>query len=347
MLGLSFMPLQYKDYYEILGVPKTASAKEIKAAYRKLARKWHPDVNPTKKNESEEKFKEISEANEVLSDPEKRKRYDTLGPNWQQQAQEYTQRGGGFSPGGDGVHYEFRDFGGNGEGADFSDFFNTFFSDFRARGPASTPRSSSRRGIRGNDAEYGIELTLRDAYAGGTRQLTVQTQAKCPRCGGTGTVNGKLCHDCRGTGTIDVTKTLEVTIPRGVRDGQRIRLAAQGGLGFGGGPNGDLYLVVHLAHDPIFERRGDDLREEHPVSVYTLVLGGETTVPTMTGKIDMRVPPLSQNGRVLRVPGKGMPTLRGGAYGDLYVKVLAELPTQPTDEERELWQRLAEMAKAR
>ena len=140
---------------------------------------------------------------------------------------------------------------------------------------------------------------------------------------------------------------MEVTIPRGVRDGQRIRLAAQGGLGFGCGPNGDLYLVVHLAHDPIFERRGDDLREEHPVSVYTLVLGGETTVPTMTGKIDMRVPPLSQNGRVLRVPGKGMPALRGGAYGDLYVKVLAELPTQPTDEERELWQRLAEMAKAR
>jgi molecular chaperone DnaJ len=175
----------------------------------------------------------------------------------------------------------------------------------------------------------------------------VQTQARCPRCGGTGTVNGKLCHECRGTGTIDVTKTLDVTIPRGVRDGQRIRLAGQGGLGFCGGPNGDLYLVVHLAHDPIFERRGDDLSEEHPVSVYTLVLGGETTVPTMTGKIDMRIPPQSQNGRVLRVPGKGMPKLRGGGDGDLYVKVVAELPTQPTDEERELWQRLAEMAKAR
>ena len=132
-----------------------------------------------------------------------------------------------------------------------------------------------------------------------------------------------------------------------MRDGQRIRLSGQGGLGFGGGPNGDLYLVVHIAHDPLFERRGDDLYEEHPVSVYTLVLGGETTVPTITGKIDMRVPALSQNGRVLRIGGKGMPKLRSDGNGDLYVKLVAELPTKPTEKERELWAQLAETAKAR
>jgi DnaJ-class molecular chaperone len=337
------MPLQYKDYYEILGVPKSAPTKDIKSAYRKLARKWHPDVNPTKKKEAEEKFKEIAEANEVLSDPERRKRYDTLGPNWQQQAQDFGYRPGAGRAPGDGVHYEFHDLGD--EAGGFSDFFQTFFSDLgRARGAGGR---SARRGMRGNDAEYGIELTLRDAYAGGSRQLSLQTQARCPRCGGTGTIDGKLCHECRGTGTIDVNKTLDVSIPKGVRDGQRIRLAGQGGVGFGGGPNGDLYLVVHIAPDPIFERRGDDLYEEHPVSVYTLVLGGETTVPTMTGKIDMKVPAGSQNGRVLRIPSKGMPKLRGDGYGDLYVKLIAQAPTKLTEKERELWIQLAETAKAR
>jgi DnaJ-class molecular chaperone len=339
------MPLQYKDYYEILGVPKTASAKEIKSAYRKLARKWHPDVNPTKKKEAEEKFKEISEANEVLSDSEKRKRYDTLGPNWQQQAQNYGYHPGAGRAAGDGVRFEFQDLG-DGDLGGFSDFFQTFFSDL-GRTTRGAGARAPRRGMRGSDAEYGIELSLRDAYSGGTRQLTLQTQARCPRCGGTGTVDGKLCHDCRGTGTIDVNKTLDVTIPKGVRDGQRIRLAGQGGVGFGGGSNGDLYLVVHIAHDPIFERRGDDLYEEQPVSVYTLVLGGETTVPTMTGKIDMKVPASSQSGRVLRITGKGMPRLRGEGHGDLYVKLTGQVPTKLSDDERELWTQLAEKARAR
>ena len=335
------MPLQYKDYYEILGVPKSASTKEIKAAYRKLARKWHPDVNPTKKKEAEEKFKEIAEANEVLSDPEKRRRYDSLGADWQQQAQNFG-AGRAYGRGGDGgVHFDFEDLGEGG----FSDFFQTFFSDF-ARGRGA-PGTRARRGMRGNDVEYGIELGLRDAYAGGTRQLTLETQSRCPRCGGTGTVDNKLCHECRGSGTVAVRKTLDVTIPRGVRDGQRIRLAGQGGPGIGGGANGDLYLEVHIAPDPIFERRGDDLHEDHPVSIYTLVLGGETTVPTMTGKIDMKVPQGSQNGRVMRVPGKGMPMLRGGGHGALYVKLVAQVPEHVTDKERELWTKLAESAKAR
>ena len=336
------MPLQYKDYYETLGVPKSATTKEIKSAYRKLARKWHPDVNPTKKKEAEEKFKEISEANEVLSDPEKRKRYDSLGADWQQQAQNF---GGGraYRPGPDGgIHFDFDDLGEGG----FSDFFQTFFSDF-TRGRGAAGARGARRGMRGNDVEYGIELGLRDAYAGGTRQLTLETQSRCPRCGGTGTIDNKLCHECRGTGTVPVRKTLDVTIPHGVRNGQRIRLAGQGGPGVGGGTNGDLYLEVHIAPDPIFERRGDDLYEDHPVSIYTLVLGGETTVPTMTGKIDMKVPQNSPNGRVLRVPGKGMPKLRGGGHGDLYVKIVAQVPAHLSEKERELWNQLADLAKAR
>ena len=335
------MPLKYKEYYEILGVPKSASTKEIKAAYRKLARKWHPDVNPTKKKEAEEKFKEISEANEVLSDPEKRKRYDSLGPDWQRQAQNFG-AGRTYGRGGDGgIQFDFDDLRGGG----FSDFFQTFFGDFAGgRGVAG---ARARRGMRGNDVEYSIGLDLRDAYSGGTRQITLETQNRCARCGGTGTIDNKLCHECRGTGTVPVRKTLEVTIPRGVRDGQRIRLAGQGGPGVAGGGNGDLYLEVRIAPDLIFQRHGDDLDEEHHVSVYTLVLGGETTVPTMTGKIDMKVPAGSQNGRVLRVPSKGMPKLHGGGHGDLYVKLVAQVPTHLTEKERELWAKLAGAAKAR
>jgi DnaJ-class molecular chaperone len=189
---------------------------------------------------------------------------------------------------------------------------------------------------------------LREAYAGGQRTLSLQSQAQCPRCHGTGTENGKLCHECHGTGAVNTQRTLDVTIPPGVRDSQRIRLAGQGGPGMGGGQNGDLYLIVRIARDPTFERRGDDLYEEHPVSVYTLVLGGEITVPTMTGQIDVKVPSGSQNGRTLRMTGKGMPKVGvTGGYGDLYVKLAAQVPTSLTTEERELFKQLAEMAKAR
>jgi DnaJ-class molecular chaperone len=333
------MPLQYKDYYKTLGVPKTATTKEVKSAYRKLARQWHPDVNPSRKKESEEKFKEISEANEVLSDPEKRKKYDTLGSDWQQRAQNQGPRYENF--GGDGVRFDFQDLGEDG----FSDFFQTFFSDLGRSGPGPGRASRSRRGMRGNDLESGIELSLRDAYSGGSRSISFQTQARCPRCGGTGSDNGKLCHACRGTGTITTQKTLEVTIPAGVRDGQRIRLAGQGGPGIGGGANGDLYLVVKLARDPLFERRGDDVYIEQPVSIYTLVLGGEITVPTLTGHVDVKIPAGSQSGRVLRLTGKGMPKLGTSEKGDLYVKLVGQVPTNLSEKEHELFKQLAELAK--
>src|SRR5579863_8066805 len=337
------MSVQYKDYYKILGVPKSANAKEIKSAYRKLAREWHPDVNPTRKKQAEEKFKDISEAYEVLGDAAKRKTYDTLGSDWQQRVRsspgaQYAR--GPNGPAG-GIHFDVDDLGDSG----FSEFFQAFFGGL---GRTATGGGGGRRarGMRGSDAEYELPLTLRDAYAGAVRSISLQTEMTCPRCHGTGTVDGKLCHQCRGAGTIPTQKTLDVTIPAGVRDGQRIRLAGQGGPGVGGAPNGDLYLISRIGTDPMFERRGDDLHVEQPVSVYTLVLGGEVTVPTMTGQIDVKVPSASQNGRVLRVPGKGMPKQGGGA-GDLYVRLNAQVPTILSDQERDLFKQLSELAKAR
>jgi DnaJ-class molecular chaperone len=339
------MPVQYKDYYKTLGVSKSATTKEIKAAYRKLARQWHPDVNPTKKKEAEEKFKEIAEAYEVLSDAEKRKTYDTLGNDWQQRARDFQGaqdfRSGGFQyqtpPG--GVQFDFGDLG---NGGGFSEFFQTFFGNMGRGATGSTTRT--RRGTRGSDIESEIELSLHDAYAGGKRTLNLQTHVICPRCQGTGNDHGKLCPDCHGNGFIPQNKTLEVSIPPGVRDGQRIRLAGQGEPGTGGGHSGDLYLIVHIAPDPTLTRKGDDLYVEQPASIYTLVLGGEVTVPTMTGQITVKVPAHSQNGRKLRIAGKGMPRLRGGGHGDLYVTLVAQVPKQLSDEERELFRKLAELS---
>jgi len=343
------MPVQYKDYYKILGLPKNAAAKDVKAAYRKLARQWHPDVNPTKKAQAEEKFKDISEAYEVLSDPEKRKTYDSLGSDWQQRAQNMGGPNGfrrqTYSTGPQGVQFDFGDLG---EGGGFSDFFQTIFGNFgRPATAGSGAGRAAARGMRGGDTEAEVALTLREAYAGGQRSFTLQTQSSCPRCNGTGAINGKLCFQCHGAGTVVGSKTLEVTIPAGVRDGQRIRLAGQGGPGMGGAAPGDLYLVARIAKDPVFERRGDDLSVDAPVSVYALVLGGEAVVPTMTGNVDVRIPPGSQNGRVLRLAGKGMRKLGGSGHGDLYVRLTAQIPTNLTDRERELFKELAHLASKR
>ncbi|MBC5805469.1 MAG: molecular chaperone DnaJ [Candidatus Eremiobacter antarcticus] len=342
------MPVQYKDYYKILGVGKSASTKDIKAAYRKLARQWHPDVNPTRKKEAEDKFKDIAEAYEVLSDAEKRRMYDTLGNDWQQRAAQNAQGGyyrsqpGAQRADGGGAQFDFGDLG----DSSFSEFFQTFFGNIGRGGNATA--GGGRRGARGSDVESVLELPLREAFSGGHRTLTMQVETTCPRCHGTGNEKGKLCHQCRGTGTIPSTKSLDVTIPAGVRDGQRIRLAGQGAPGMGGGSAGDLYLIVRIAPDPRFARKGDDLHIEQAVSIYDLVLGGEVVVPTMTGQIDLKVPAGSQNGRTLRIPGKGMPRLgKGAGQGDLYVKLVAQVPAAVSDRERELFQELAKMAKTR
>jgi len=327
--------MNFKDYYAILGVPKTAAEKDIKSAYRKLARKWHPDANPKNPKEAEEKFKEISEAYEVLGDPEKRKKYDVLGPNWQQAAQQAEQQRRYRTNVGD-QEFEF-DLGGPGGPSGFSDFFDVFFSGIGRRQTARGPGIERR----GQDLETTIELGLRDVYDGGTKGVSLQIEDVCPRCRGTGTEAGRLCPQCHGTGHILLNRRFEVTIPRGIGDGQRIRLAGQGGAGINGGPNGDLHLIVKLDDDPTYKRRGDDLYVDLPVSVYDLVLGGEVNVPTLSGEVAMKIPAGTQNNRLLRLSGRGMPHVRGKGSGDEYVRLIGQLPENLSDKEKKLFKELA------
>jgi DnaJ-class molecular chaperone len=327
--------MNFKDYYAILGVAKDASQKDIKSAYRKLARKWHPDANPKNPKEAEEKFKEISEAHEVLSDPEKRKKYDVLGPNWQQAAQQAEQQRR-YRTNVNGQEFEF-DLGDAGGASGFSDFFDMFFSDVGRRQAAHGPG----RARRGQDLETTIELGLRDVYAGGTKAVSLQIEDLCPRCHGTGTVGGRLCPECHGTGRVLLNKRFEVTIPKGIRDGQRIRLAGQGGTGINGGPNGDLHLIVRLQEDSTYKRKGDDLYVDLPVSIYDLVLGGEVNVPTLSGEVAMTIPAGTQNNRLLRLSGRGMPKVRAKGSGDEYVRLIGQLPQNLSDEEKTLFKELA------
>lgn len=327
--------MNYKDYYQILGVPKNAPEKDIKSAYRRLARKWHPDANPESQKDAEEKFKDIQEAYEVLGDPEKRRKYDVLGPNWQKAAQQADQQRRYRNA----QQETFFDFG-NGEGAGpsgFSDFFDMFFSGVGRR---QTPQQTGFA-QRGQDLETTIELTLGDAYKGGKKSVSLQLEDICPRCHGTGTNRGSLCPQCHGTGRLVTTKKFEVTIPKGISEGQRIRLAGQGGSGINGAPNGDLFLIVKLVEDPAFKRKGDDLYVDLPVSIYELVLGSDVKVPTMAGEVTMTIPAGTQNNRLLRLTGKGMPKVRNGGNGDQYVRLIGQLPTDLTDKEKKLFKELS------
>jgi DnaJ-class molecular chaperone len=327
--------MNFKDYYAVLGVPKNAPEKDIKSAYRKLARKWHPDANLKNPKEAEEKFKEISEAYEVLGDPEKRKKYDVLGPNWQQAAQQAEQQRR-YRTNVNGEEFEF-DLGGAGAPSGFSDFFDMFFSGI-GRQQTAQRRSYARRG---QDLETTIELTLPDVYKGGTKAVSLQIEDVCPRCHGTGTVNGRLCPQCHGTGRILVNKRFEVMIPKGIGEGQRIRLAGQGGAGLNGGPNGDLHLIVRMQEDPTYKRKGDDLYVDLPVSIYDLVLGGEVHAPTLGGEVAMKIPAGTQNNRLMRLPGRGMPQVRGAGSGDQYVRLIGQLPQNLSDKEKKLFKELA------
>ncbi|HET9029918.1 MAG TPA: DnaJ C-terminal domain-containing protein [Candidatus Aquilonibacter sp.] len=340
--------MNYKDYYAILGVPKSAAEKDIKSAYRKLARKWHPDANPDNPKEAEEKFKEISEAYEVLGDPEKRKKYDVLGSDWQRAAQQAEQqrryRNQRYTQ--DFTNFDFGNMGGAGAGqagagpTGFSDFFDMFFSGIgRRQGGPQTAGFAQR----GQDLETTIELSLRDVYDGGKKAVSLQVEDLCPRCRGTGTVGTQLCTQCGGTGHVLLTKKFEVTIPKGIGEGQRIRLAGQGGAGTHGGPSGDLYLIVKLLDDSTYKRKGDDLYVDLPVALYDLVLGGEVKVPTMGGQVTMTIPEGTQNNRLLRLSGKGMPRVKGGGAGDEYVRLIGQLPQQLSDKEKKLFKELAAM----
>ena len=330
--------MEYKDYYKILNVPRGASADEIKKAFRKLARQHHPDVNPGDKK-AETKFKEINEAYEVLSDPDKRKKYDLLGPNWQEQfGFSGTRRGAGFGGRGSSPPYDF-DAGGS---ATFSDFFETLFG--RAGTGAANargPRPDMRRHT-GENIEQPVEVTLQEAFTGAMRSYNVQSTEVCPVCRGTGEVSGKACANCSGQGTIPKNKRLQVKIPPGVDNGSKIRVAGEGQPGIGGGPRGDLMLVVSVRPDPLFERKGDDLYVDVEVDLVKAMLGGEATVPTPDGrKLILTIPPETQNGRVFRLGGKGMPRLRGEGSGNLFARVKVLLPMRLSGEERALFEQLA------
>ena len=330
--------MNYKDYYQILDVPKNAPEKDIKSAYRKLARKWHPDANPNNQKQAEDKFKEIQEAYEVLGDPEKRRKYDMLGSNWQQAARQAEEQRRYRNAQSETFNFNFGDLGGGAGGpSGFSDFFDMFFSGIGRRNTAQSTGTARR----GQDLETTIELTLRDVYEGGKKSVSLEIDDVCPRCHGTGTDRGALCTQCHGTGRLLRNKKFEVSIPKGIGEGQRIRLAAQGGMGVGGGPNGDLFLIVKLLDDPTYKRRGDDLYVDLPVSVYDLVLGGEVKVPTMAGQVTMTIPAGTQNNRLLRLTGKGMPKVRNGGAGDEYVRIIGQLPTDLSDKERKLFKELA------
>jgi len=317
--------MEFKDYYKILGVDRNATEEEIKKAYRRLARQYHPDMNKGNK-EAEERFKEINEAYQVLSDPEKRRKYDQLSDSWRawQQAGfnpadfDWSRWFAGTQPGTRRVRVQFvgvedlgdlRDFLRGG----FSDFFNAIFGGMGAS-PEATYWGYDTSSL---DYEQPVQITLEEAYRGTTRRIR--------------TADGR---------------TIEVRIPPGVHTGSRVRLAGQGARF--GGARGDLYLKIEVLPHSKFERKGDDLYCKVPVDLYTAVLGGEVPVDTLDGRVMLRIPPETQNGRTFRLRGKGMPKLnRPGQYGDLYVTVEVKLPTNLSSREREIFRQLASLRRRR
>jgi len=353
-----------KDLYRVLGVSRGASAEDIKKAYRKLARRYHPDVNPGNK-EAEERFKEISQAHDILSDPDKRKLYDEFGMGGVQagfdaararaQGEWVRQQGAGFGQAGFGR-------AGFGRYANFEDIFGNLFGGAARSGPQP-----------GQDAEASLEIGLMDAIRGLATQLTIdrpETCATChssgndptsettcpeclgqgrvqvgrgpvsfgracPRCAGTGRIGTRTCPTCNGRGQTVRQERLAVRIPPGVDTGSRVRVAGKGTPGVGGGPPGDLYIMIRVRPHPLLERRGSDLYLDVPITVGEAVRGGTISVPTPDGEVRVKVPPGSQSGRLLRIRGHGVPDLKGGARGDLYARLMVQVPVDGGDRMRE------------
>ncbi len=321
-----------KDYYNILGVNRDASGREIKQAYRKLARKHHPDVNPGDES-AEARFKQINESYEVLSDKEKRQKYDQFGDQWQY-ADQFAQAGyqqtpyGNFSQAGGAQRFHF-------EEADLDSLFGDLFR--------SGTKSRRARTRRGQNVDYPVTVTLEEAYHGTKRTIALRSEQSCSSCHGTGRIQDMPCSVCRGSGAISTVKRLEVKIPSGVREGSRVRIAGKGKPGYAGGVSGDLYLVVSVKPHQRFERRDNDLYEEVAVPLTVAVLGGEVQVPTLKGKLALKVPPETQNGRAFRLAGQGMPHLGNSSYGDLLAKISVILPTKLSGEEKKLFERLSQL----
>jgi molecular chaperone DnaJ len=336
-----------KDYYAILGVARNASEKEIKAAYRRLARQYHPDVNPGNKA-SEQKFKEINEAHEVLSDPDKRKKYDQYGENWQhgdqmaEAARQAQAQGGGWS---------FRQGGGAGQqGFNFedSDLEGIFGDILGGRMGGSGFRRRQARPQKGEDLEYSVEVSLEEAFNGTIRNLSLQSDVLCAACGGAGRTQRGVCPACQGRGASPQIKRIEVKIPAGVDNGSRVRIAGKGQPGTLGGPSGDLFLVISLLPHNLFKRKDDDLYVDVNVPLTIVVLGGEAQVPTLKGtKLALRIPPETQNERVFRLAGQGMPHLGQPSRGDLLATLKVVLPTDLSPQEKELFRRLQELRPAK
>jgi molecular chaperone DnaJ len=353
------MATRSKSLYDALGVSKTASQDEIKKAYRKLVREYHPDKNPGNK-EAEDRFKEVQAAYDVLSDPEKRKQYDALGSG--------DGRGG------------IRDGNFNFDFADLGDLFGGFGDIFGGR-----QQQQQRRPGRGADLEAQVNLSFEDSLRGietripvdveaacrecggsgseaGTapkvcpecrgRGVTVESQGlfglshACPRCGGSGTVIEKPCRRCGGSGRERRTKQYTVKIPAGVKDGTRIRLRGKGEAGYNGGPPGDLFVVTRVGDSPLYERRGADLVVDVPVTFADAALGAEVEVPTPEGRVSLKVPAGSESGKLLRIKGRGAPKLKGGGKGDVLARLKVAVPKKPTKKERELLEELRKVQRA-
>jgi molecular chaperone DnaJ len=319
-----------KDYYKILGVRREATEQEIKQAYRRLARKHHPDVNPGDKN-AEAKFKEINEAHEVLSDKEKRQKYDTYGDQWQY-ADQLNKRGGQPGQG------QFWETGGQTRGfkfeeGDIESMLGDLFSGFGS----GRRRSRARENL---DADLPVEVTLEESFQGTKRLINLEGQERCATCNGTGRIRNVPCSICRGTGVVPHMKRIEVQIPPGVTDGSRVRVAGKGRQAEDGS-TGDLYLVISVKPSSVYERKGDDLYVEVPVPLTVAVLGGEVQVPTPKGSLALKVPPETQNAVIFRLSGQGMPRLGDTKRGDLLAKVKIVLPSKFTPEEKKFFEQLA------
>lgn len=325
------MAVKFRDYYEVLGVAREATDEQIRQAYRKLARKYHPDLNPNDKT-AEEKFKEINEAYEVLSDKDKRSKYDRLGANWKNGA-EFTP-----PPGWERVDFSQGFPGQETGGGIFSDFFEMLF------GSGRTVEQRPRRPSKGSDAESEMAISLEDAHRGGIHKITFQHTHTCPVCRGAGTLNNGICPKCRGRGEVIGQKTIDVKIQLGAREGSVIKLPGQGQPGQNGGNAGDLYVKLNIRPHPVFTVSGDDLTAEAAITPWEAVLGARIEVPTLEGKAEMKVPAGSQGGQRLRLRGQGL-NKRGGGRGDQYVKLKIVVPASPTEREKELFQQLAEASR--